>query len=123
MPATYRLSWVTKSLNDNAVLDTVQDDKGKFLIAGHNYETKLQAWHNSQPLFTTTLTKELLGSPEEVAAYSWHSITYQGYRKEEFIFHAWMSIPDSDIGWEGEIAVDKSGQPRLVRLLDAATDE
>ena len=117
VPATYRLHWVTSSLNDNAVMDTAQDDHGELLIAAHNYQTRLQAWHNGQHLFTGTLTKQLLGSPEEVAAYSWHDITYQGYRDKSFIFRAWMNVPDSDIGQEAEIAVDKNGKSRLIKLL------
>lgn len=113
VPTAYRLHWLTKSLNDNAVFDTVQDDHGKLLIAAHNYQTELQAWQGKKLLFTTTLTKQLMGAPEVVKAYSWHDIQYQGYRNGEFVFRAWMNVPDSDIGQNAEIAVNKTGVCRL----------
>ncbi|WP_223831383.1 DUF4738 domain-containing protein [Hymenobacter duratus] len=119
VPATYRLHWVTSSLNDNAVIDTAYDDQGKILIAAHNHQTKLQAWHDGKPLFTTTLTKQLVGPPEEVAAYSWHDVRYQEYRNSSFVFRAWLSVPDSDVGQEAEIAVDKQGKCQLLKLLES----
>jgi hypothetical protein len=117
LPDVYRLRWVTGSLNDSAVIDTAQDEQGKFLIAEHNHQTKLQVWHEEKPLFTSILTKQLVGSQKDLAEYSWHDITYQRYQNGCFIFRIWMNIPDSDIGQAAEVAIDKNGKHRFVKLL------
>jgi hypothetical protein len=93
LPDTYRLRWVTSSLNDSAVIDTAQDEQDKFLIAAHNHQTKLQAWHEGKPLFTSVLTKQLIGPQKELAEYSWRDVAYQRYQNECFVFRIWMSIP------------------------------
>jgi hypothetical protein len=123
LPDTYRLRWVTSSLNDSAVIDTAQDEQDKFLIAAHNHQTKLQAWHEGKPLFTSVLTKQLIGPQKELAEYSWRDIAYQRYQNECFVFRIWMSIPDSDVGQAAEIVIEKNGKYRSIKLLQERATE
>jgi hypothetical protein len=123
LPDAYRLRWVTSSLNDSAVIDKAQDEQGKFLIAAHNHQTKLQAWHEGNSIFTSVLTKQLIGSQKKLAEYSWHNIAYQRYQNGCFIFRTWMSIPDSDVGQAAEVAIDKKGKYRSIKLLQERTAE
>lgn len=115
----YRLQWATSSLNDSALVDTVQDERGKLLTVAHNYQTELRAWENGTPLFTTILSKSVFGSAAETQPYGWHFIDYRGYRAGEFIFLAGLYYPDSDVGKSAEVAIDVHGNARVVKMLDA----
>jgi len=113
----YRLRWITYSLNDNAVIDTVA------MIAAHNEQTDLEVWKNDQPLFRRTLTKQLLGQARFEEPYAWNNIFYRGYRNRTFVFEASMCVPDSDICEEAEITIDEHGKVSFVKWLEQETSE
>lgn len=118
----YRITVVTASLNDSAVVNPVTTDAGPELDISHNYESLLTVTQGKHLLTQARLSKALFRH-ERVAqtlgpltTLALSRTTFVNYRAPEFYFTTRLGVPDSDMFAEAKVALAPNQQLRVVSL-------
>lgn len=118
----YHIRVVTTCLNDSAVINPITSEAGPALAVSHNYQSELYVARGQQPWLHERLTKALFQhnpiaqSLDSVQNCALSRTAFLRYQHGEFRFYTRLSIPDSDIFVEAEVALMPGKGLRLVRV-------
>ncbi|GAB3738948.1 hypothetical protein GCM10027594_19320 [Hymenobacter agri] len=125
----YRVRVVTACLNDSAVINAVVEEGKTVLDVSHNYRSDLLVTRNGQDWAHARLTKALFATNSVAQGlgplHEWHLSRTAFVRRQQndFVFYTRLSIPDSDIFVEAEVALAPPAALRVVRVREQAWEE